>query len=408
MLAGFLSVSSAFGQSREVLFATPSAEAVPYRIPALAQMPDGRVLALCDYRPCGSDIGYGRVDIHGRILTPGDARWGESFVLVEGTGVQGAVDCGFGDPAVVADRVTGEVLVMTVCGNTPYGAPMTTRQNPNRIAVFRSNDGCLTWEPWEEITEQVYSLFDDSANGPVQSCFVTSGKIFQSHEVKVGSHYRIYAVLTARPNGNRVIYSDDFGRTWNALGGKDALPAIHGDEAKCEEVPGGVVLSSREYGGRYFNVFRYTDVASGEGVWGDCTYSAGKVGGCAARENSCNGELLIVPAVRASDGMHVKLALQSVPLGPQRRNVGIYFKEIDGNETPSEVAARWSGPYVLTDKPSAYSTMIALAEGGIAFFYEESEEVQTKGYDMVYLELSISSITDGLYVEENLYICNLN
>lgn len=387
------------GQNRTILFSADSTDAVPYRIPAITQLEDGRILALCDYRPCGADIGFGRVDIYGRLSSSDRTQWDNHFVMAEGTGVPGALDCGFGDPAVVTDRETGEVLVLSVCGNTPYGAQTTTRQNPNRISLFRSVDNCATWEKWKEITEDVYTLFDESTHGPIQSCFVTSGKIFQSSTVKVGSHYRIYLALTARPNGNRVIFSDDFGKTWKPLGGKDALPVKHGDEAKCEEIPGGLVISSRARGGRYFNVFRYSDVASAEGVWDEPAYSSESVKGCYAKENACNGELLIIPALRTSDGVKVLLALQSVPLGPKRRNVGIYYKEIDGTETSEELASNWSGPYKVSDKPSAYSTMIQLKNGGIAFLYEESNKVQTNGYDIVYEEFSLSQITDGSYKE---------
>lgn len=382
----------------EVLFQESPVDSVPYRIPALAQFPDGRVLALTDYRICRSDIGFGRVDLRYRISSKNGRRWGEEHILIEGTDVNGAVDCGFGDPAVVIDRESGEALVIAVCGHTVYWHGSTTRQNPNRIAMFRSHDGCRTWEPWKEITEDVYSLFDGSVNGPIQSCFVTSGKIFQSRSIKVGSHYRIYAALCARPNGNRVLYSDDFGRTWNALGGPDALPVIYGDEAKCEELPdGSVVLSSRINGGRFFNIYRYSDAATGEGSWGETEYSSLKNAGCHSEDNACNGGILIIPAVRTADGQQVTLALQSVPLGPRRQAVGIYYKEIDDDVTPQSLASDWNAPYRVTEKASAYSEMILLQNGNVAFYYEENDTIETAGYDMVYKELPVIEITGSRY-----------
>ena len=95
----------------EVLFQTSANDTVPYRIPALAQFPDGRLLALTDYRICRSDIGFGRVDLRYRLSSKSGRRWGDECILIEGTGIEGAVDCGFGDPAVVIDRESGEVLV---------------------------------------------------------------------------------------------------------------------------------------------------------------------------------------------------------------------------------------------------------------------------------------------------------
>lgn len=387
--------------AEHVLFQTPVSDSIPYRIPTIAKMYNGDILALTDYRLCSMDIGYGRVDIHGRISSNGGRAWGEEFVLIEGSGVSGATDCGFGDAAMVADRESGDVLVIMVCGETVYWHETTTRQNPNRIAVLRSSDNGRTWSQWEEITESVYTLFDDSVHGCVQSCFVGSGKILQSKQIKVGSHYRIYAALCARPNGNRVIYSDDFGRTWHALGGPDALPVPHGDEPKCEELPDGrVVISSRAWGGRYFNIYEYSDIASGAGSWGEAAGSGKKVNGCASLENACNGELLIVPAVRKEDRKKVHLALQSVPLGPQRVNVGIYYKELPEDIpsiTPESFAANWEKPYQVSDTTSAYSTMLLLKNGNIAFYYEESLTLNGRGYDMVYKEIPLEILTSGRY-----------
>ena len=385
----------------QVLFQTAASDTIPYRIPAVAAMHNGDILALTDYRLCGNDIGYGRVDIHGRISRNGGRSWGKEFVLIEGSGVSGATDCGFGDAAIVADRESGDVLVMMVCGETVYWHETTTRQNPNRIAVLRSSDNGRTWSAWEEITESVYTLFDDSVHGCVQSCFVGSGKILQSKQIKVGSHYRIYAALCARPNGNRVIYSDDFGHTWHALGGPDALPVPNGDEPKCEELPDGrVVISSRAWGGRYFNIYEYTDVASGAGAWGEAAGSGKRVNGCASLENACNGEILIVPAVRKSDRKKVHLALQSVPLGPQRANVGIYYKELPediASITPTSFAADWEKPYQVSDTTSAYSTMLQLKNCNIAFYYEESLTLNGRGYDMIYKEIPLEVITSDQY-----------
>ena len=380
------------------LFKMSPVDSVPYRIPALAQMKNGRLLALTDYRLCNLDIGFGRVDLHGRISSRNTMKWGAPFVIVEGTGVMGEVDCGFGDPALVVDKESGEILLMTVCGSTPYGAETTTRQNPNRVAMFRSYDNARSWQPWKEVTEDIYSLFDDSSYGPVQSCFVTSGKIFQSDIIKVGSHYRIYIALTARPYGNRVIYSDDFGMTWGVLGGVDALPVPWGDEAKCEELPdGSVVVSSRVWGGRYFNIYRYEDVKTAAGTWGELAPSGRRVNGCYAIDNACNGELLILPAVRTSDGQEVNIALQSVPTGPQRMSVGIYYKEVTSEETAQSFASQWSGPYIVTEKSSAYSTMIQLRSGDIAFYYEEADKLDVRGFDMIYRNFSLEELTDGAY-----------
>lgn len=385
---------------KQILFQSYATDSIPYRIPALAELYDGSVLALTDFRPCGQDIGFGRVDINGKILDKSGRKWSDEFVLAQGTGVPGAVDCGYGDAALVADRESDEIIVGMVCGNTVYWRPTTNRQNPNRISLMRSLDGGKSWS-LNEITEDIYSLFDAAEGGCVQSCFLGSGRIFQSKQIKVGSHYRIYSVLTARPRGNRVIYSDDFGRTWNVLGGLDELPAEKGDEAKCEELPDGrVILSSRANGGRLFNIYTYTDVKTGQGSWGEVAFSGEEVNGCVALQNACNGEILVVPAVRNADGKDVSLVLQSVPFGPKRANVGIYVKELPedvSTMTPQDLAEDWPIKYQISDKFSAYSTMIQLRNGDIAFFYEETHNGHGGVYDMVYQEFSLETITAGQY-----------
>ena len=384
--------------NKTVLFQSNQTDSIPYRIPAVAELWNGALFALTDYRHCKNDIGFGRVDIHGRRLK--GRKWGKEFVLIEGTGVEGTVDCGYGDPAIVADRNSKEILVALVCGNTVYWKSTTNRQNPNRISTMRSLDGGRTWD-LQEVTEQIYALFDTAPHGCVQSCFIASGQIFQSRIVKVGSHYRLYAALTARPNGNRVIYSDDFGRTWKVLGTLDQLPVPYGDEAKCEELPDGrVVISSRAWGGRYFNIYSYSDVASGAGTWGEPAPSGRRVNGCASLENACNGGLLIIPAVRTIDKKNVYLALQSVPFGAKRANVGIYAKELPEDiesVTPEIFAAGWDMKYQISHTWSAYSTMLQKLDGNIAFYYEESHNGSDNVYDMIYCELPLEVITAGNY-----------
>lgn len=387
--------SHAYG---EILFSTATSQ-YPYRIPAIACTRTGRLVAVSDYRLCGGDIGFGRVDLHFRTSDDNGATWSQEQTIVEGDGIKGSTRCGYGDAALVADRTSDTLVVMCVTGNTVYGWDSTTRQNPNRVARIMSPDGGLTWGEPEEVTEQVYGLFDESKMGPVQSLFFGSGRICQSRTVKVGKHYRLYAALCARPGGNRVVYSDDLGRTWHALGTIDESPAPKGDEPKCEELPDGrVILSSRAWGGRIFNMFTYSRKPSrkhpAEGTWGTAVNTQDFEGGIIAKENACNGEILILPARRTEDGKRVMLALHSVPLGPGRTNVGIYFRELPKQMGCAKCLSKgWTLGLQVSHQNSAYSTMIQQKDGRIAFFWEEGPT----GYEMVYQGLSLQDITGGKY-----------
>ena len=373
----------------------------PYRIPAIATTRGGSLIAVTDYRPCGSDIGYGLVNLHYRLSHNNGRTWSPEMVLAQGDGFMGSPTCGYGDAAIVADRTSDEVIVVSVTGQTVYGAATTTRENPNRVAIQRSTDQGRTWSAPEDITERIYSLFDKSQLGPVQSLFFTSGRIAQSQRIRKGRYYRIYAALCARPGGNRVLYSDDFGRTWLPLGSIDSSPAPKGDEVKVEELPNGnLMLSSRTWGGRIFNIFSYISQRNATGVWGEPLLTADAQKGIVAEKNACNGEILIVDAVSRATGKIVPLALHSIPLGPGRARVGIYYKSLhspSSYQSVSNLANDWSGPFEVTPINSAYSTMTLQADGRIGFFYEEETYGAGAAYTEMYRPLSIEQITQGEY-----------
>lgn len=393
------------------VFRTYTSEAVPYRIPAIAKTFDGSLVAVADYRFCRADIGFGHIDLHSRISRDNGATWGELSTVISGDGkkVDGnpnlSLTAGYGDPCIVADRESNRLLLVCVCGyQTFFGA---TREFPNQVARMYSEDGGLTWGAPEVITDQFYVPLDNSPIGPINSMFIGSGRIMQSSTTKVGDYYRLYASMLARDKDNNycnfVIYSDDFGLNWSILGGTDAAPIKRGgDEPKTEELPdGSILLSSRCWGGRLYNIFKFTDVAKAEGKWGNAALSDSKNNGVIANNNSCNGEVLVLPVKRNSDGKDMYIALQSLPFGSGRSNVGICYKELSTMEdfdTPENFAKNWDGRFLVTEKGSAYSTMIQQQDGAIAFLYEE-DTYGTKGggYNIAYKNFTVEEITDGKY-----------
>ncbi len=394
----------------------------PYRIPGITTASNGRLITAAARLVCGTDPGYGQVDVVCRTSDDHGETWSDMIDVAVGTGRTSATenyfDTAFGDPAIVADRTSDEVLIIAVAGCTVYGNGNTTRQNPNLIATIHSKDNGDTWEEPVNVTEQIYSLFD--AGNPIQAAFVGGGKIFQSRIVKTGDYYRLYAAMCARPNGNRVIYSDDFGRTWNALGGASALPAPGGDEPKCEEMPDGrVILSSRVGGGRIYNIYTYSNTMTGEGGWSTSVKSTFAGSGLTPGGNSTNGEILVVPVKRNSDNKDMYLVLQSLPTGSGRTNVGIYYKELtdlSDLNTVDNFAIDWNGFYQVSNTASAYSSMDLQADDRIGFIYEETltgfgkrnNPVSTSfptgagqhnfdGFDNIYVAYDLEYITGGAY-----------
>lgn len=386
---------------------------VPYRIPAIAVTKDGVLLCAADYRHSRTDIGVthnGRIDLHINRSYDNGVTWQGVSTIVEGQGEASPdfMNVGFGDPCIVADRESNRVLMLSCAGNVSY--QNGTRDNHQCIARFYSEDGGVSWSKPEDIAESIYSQFDDCTYGPVKAMFVASGKIHQSRFVKVGEYYRLYcAILLRNKLGtamNYVLYSDDFGGSWSVLGNLNDPPVMkNADEPKVEELPdGSILISSRWSGGRYFNIYKFVDANAATGSWGTQTFSGATNNGVTARDNSTNGEVLLVKAVRVSDGCSVDVLLQSLPLGPERSNVGIYYKAFDDASdysTVKSVAQNWEGVYQVTTLNSAYSTMTLQHDGRIAFLWEETTYCSGGGgyggYTIAYDCYSLERLTNGKY-----------
>lgn len=384
--------------AQTVLFHTGDSIGVPYRIPAIATAKNGDLIALSDRRYCGGDIGNGRVDIVSRMSHDNGYTWGNAEVVYEGTGKGTAA--GFGDAAIVADRKRNALLLICCSGDVTYFA--STPQHHQGIAVRRADydrkNGRWTWGDAHDVAPLFY---DTLFAGRIKGMFVGSGRLCQSKSIRVKKYHRVYAPLCTT-EGNYVVYSDDFGATWNVLGDASASCAPKGDEPKCEELPdGSVLLSSRKAGGRYFNIFRYTNPKKAEGAWGEVVDSQQMPGGISNTSGACNGEILIIKARNAA-GEKTRVALQSMPAGPGRKNVTIYFKELcDTTDyaSPAAFASNWEGHYQVSTKGSAYSTMAMQHDGRIAFFYEE----EPGNYEMVYTPLDLGLITAGRYYSDEVY-----
>lgn len=394
----------------QYLYYSPDEKGIPYRIPAIVTTANGYVFAINDYRPCGSDIGFGEVDLVMRHSTKSGNEWdgiswSDPVKIADGVGKEATETwlTGFGDPAVVADRERNEILVMSVCGNRVcwhgnYGAGTPENpENPNRMARLRIkyNEETGEWEASqpEEVTYDIYPLFKDkNGKAHVGSMFIGAGRIAQSSMIKVGDYYRIYCAVWAVEAGshrhhNYALYSDDFGETWHLLGelGNDFndSPAPYGNEPKCEELPdGSVLLSSRKGHGRYFNVFHYTNFAKAEGYWNGAV-ATDAVGDLKFGRNDTNGEPLRVGNV----------LFQSVPTGNNRSGVSVFYKLLSDDPatyTPTELSKGWT-KVQITDLESAYSSMCILPDGNIGIYYEE----EPGGYSMVYYPFIIEEKIDA-------------
>lgn len=370
----------------------------PYRIPALAQTLDGTLLAVSDHRPCWADIGFGEVDI--KLRSSKDyLNWNEAMFIADGIGGEKNIfECGFGDAAIVADRESDEVLIMCVAGRQAF--PSADAKNHNFMARIRSLDGGKTWNKPEDVTSMFMNVQGEYKPilPEIYSMFFASGKIIQSKifKAKNSKYYRLYASLltnSASGHDNYVVYSDDFGASWHLLGG---VCVKGGDEAKVEELSdGSILISSRKPNGRFFNIFTFSNIAKAKGRWAEQVVSSEVKNGIKVGANSCNGELLLVRCIDKSNGKQCEVLLQSLPTKDNRSHVTIFFKKLKENEkyTPTTLAQDWQKGLEVSDRLSAYSTMILQKDGKIGFLYEEGPN----DYCIVYSSFTIEQITNGLF-----------
>ena len=369
-----------------------------YRIPAFAVTNDGTLLAVTDLRygeP--SDLGNNhRIDLLIQHSEDNGRNW---LSEVNITKTLPSDQTGYGDAAIVADRESNDVLILCVTGNISYQAG--SAGNHLRVIKYLSHDGGKTFLEKKDISDMIFRF-----NSSWESLFFGSGRIMQSRYIKTGNHYRIYSALLSRgygnDYGNTVVYSDDFGSTWKLLGDASTSPIPDGDEAKVEELPdGSVVLSSRNgtASGRLINIFTYSNPDMGAGSWSSKQFLN------LGNGRGTNGEILIVKARKTGTKEPVYLAFQSLPDGPDRKNVTIHWRKLTNgtiNVNDFVSAAEWNS-YLVQDEDSAYSTMDVQRDGGIGFLYERN----TRGeyapgkkrdyYDIAYKNLPIDVITNGVY-----------
>lgn len=393
--------------AQTTVFEGNNSDKIPYRIPAIVQTSNEDILVFADKRHDGGDVGQNgsnasRIDVVYKRFSSNT--WGNETTVKTGTS-----SFGYGDVAVVADRENpAEIVFFTAAGNTFF--------TKGQVKCFRfcSSDGGVTWAKdattGEVGTEVTNAIYNTTLGGKYTAAFFSSGRICQSSKIKVGTHYRLYAALCVTGTNSIVIYSDDFGNSWYQLGD---VAAAGGDEAKCVELPNGnVLVSSKGKSTRYYNVFKYnsfpTVANTADGSWKGNGTSTDAVSGCTTSDaQGTNGELLLVQASKKEENCY--LVMQTVPAesssAKTRKNVTIYWKELDTTDLndASQFSGAWTNTKSLSTTTSSYSTMIQLADGTIAFAYEEDYKSFASSlesilgtcrdsYDIQYMNLNISDI----------------
>lgn len=333
-----------------------------YRIPALAVAADSSLIAVADKRFDSAMDLPNSIDVVVKRSTDNGLTWSKA-IMVAGEGT----DVGHGDPAIVLDRNTGDLLCIMTAG---AGLRDATRENYARIRVARSKDNGLTWSEPVDITDQIYGT-PDAPLKHVITGFASSGAALQTRDG------RIMFVLVARPEANVwrlenwAVFSDDGGKTWQVA---DCAADLYGDEAKVVETASGDILMSirnRDKGPRKIAVSHDRGK-----TWGELRTQPDLI------EPACNGDIL------AYDYNGREILLQTLPNDPKsRRNVTI-FASLDGGKT-------WPVKRSVVPDGSGYSSLAILPDGTLGIFIEEDSTVPDGVYVLRYHRVNLPWLFEG-------------
>lgn len=311
-----------------------------FRIPAIVTTGEGTVLAFAEGRKngCGDT---GNIDLVVKRSEDGGITWSAlSVVWDDGDNV-----CG--NPAPVADRKTGNIILLSTWNlGSDHESQIIdgTSRDTRRIFALTSTDDGRSWSAAKEITRTVKRPdWTWYATGPVNGIQVGKGK-YKGRLVIPCDHIE----AGTKKYFSHTIHSDDGGATWS-LGG--STPADQVNESTVAELPGGrLMLNMRNYTSVRI---RQTSVSSDGGE----SWSALK-GDTALIEPVCQASLLSYkPRFRRP-----VLAFSNPASQASRTSMTVRIS-IDGGES-------WKLKQVIHDGPAAYSNLVALPNGNLACLYE--------------------------------------
>lgn len=337
-----------------------------YRIPALAHLGDGVVVAAWDARPGSAADSPNPNSIVQRRSTDNGRTWGPMTTIAAGFAGDAATGkYGYSDPSYVVDHEAGKVFAFFVYSkDAGFASSQFGNDDADRdvisAAVVESTDGGLSWSSPRLITDVVKPGTSRTSPQPgdVRSMFASSGEGIQlRHGPHAGRLVQQYAGYVRQSNGTDVIqawsaYSDDHGVTW-----RKGVPVGTGmDENKTVELSDGrVMLNSRDSAnGKFRKVAISTD---GGHSYGPVTVDRQLI------DPTNNGSITrLHPDATQGTPDSRKLLFTNSASQTGRENVSARVSCDDG--------ATWPGLRTIRPTFSAYSTATRLDDGRIGVFYE--------------------------------------
>lgn len=349
-----------------LVFARGDAGSKYYRIPALITAADGSLVAVADKRIETMGDLPNRIDIVSRRSGDGGRTWSEPVSVVRHEG-----EYGYGDPALVVDRRTGDLLCIFASG---AGMRASTPRHPTDIGISRSRDHGRTWSEPERITSSIYgAACPDSVARGWFAAFAASGRALQLRD---GTLLFVIAVRVGEPFpplSNYVCASVDGGGSWQLL----PTPADeNGDEAKLVELADGSWLMSIRNpakGHRKYSVSHDRGATwSQPKMWRD------------VRDPACNGDMMRYTLM--SDGFGRNRLLHSIPYDKRRRRRVSVLMSYDEGRT-------WPVRKTVWKRNAGYSSLTVLPDGTIGLLTEVGD--WEKGFDIYFTRITAEWLTDG-------------
>ena len=346
---------SAVVASRSLVFAGPDSISRFYRIPALAALADGTIVALADRRLESNGDLPGKIDVVCRRSTDGGQSW--SDVIEVAVHDEGG---GYGDPALGVDR-NGNLVAVFTHGNGLWQSVMGDHAT---IWASRSVDGGLTWSAPADITAGLFSQIPGKAPVTAISAFASSGHILTDTDGAM------WFVLVARPDEEPygplhavVCRSVDNGLTWHAL---PTSADTYADESKLVELPDGRLLMSIRNRLKGYRKFTYS---SDRGL----TWSEPKVS-TTLPDPACNGEILALPGgtlIHSINNSHT-----------DREKITLFVS--------NDLGATWRLLYEVCNGASAYSTLSLIDPNTIGVLTEEQAPSPNPGLHLWFTRINLN------------------
>lgn len=355
---------------RTVLFNMGDYDSQYWRIPALVTAADNSLVAVVDKR--GSSLGDlpNTISIMSRRSTDNGKNWSEPVVVA-----QGGNGKTYGDPAVVLDKKTGNLICMFVGDQGLWNATPYNRQG---IYVSKSTDNGVSWSEPVAITDQVYANHSGWYAG-----FAGSGHGLCLKDGRLMFVLAIRATsATGVPLHNYAIYSDDGGDNWTLS--TNAATTV-GDEAKVVELEDGDILMSIRNPSKGNRIFcKSTDRGQ---TWGKAYFET------ELKDPACNGDIIRYSYSTDEGSEGKSRLLHSLPESTTtRENVTIYLSEDDGETWPIKKR--------LVDGYSAYSSLTVLPDGTIGALVEEgkwdSNLPGEDGFQLVFYRFTMDWLTSDV------------